>query len=218
MHILVLLKGKNVTNFLIATHVLFGSLAVLGMVTALATKKGSTWHRRGGKAYVYGMAWALIAAAIVSVLTSNAFLFSVGLFSAYLVYTGARLAVAKDGIRSNADKWIANFIVPVGGVMIAFGVYLFREDSSTAITLAVFGLITAAFGYADIKRGDRWPTGKERIVLHLGRMGGASIATITAVFVVNVETNPEFIAWLLPTVVGTVLIRYWTKRVNEVGI
>ena len=44
-------------------------------------------------------------------------------------------------------------------------------------------------------------------------MGAASIATVTAVFVVNVQTNPAWIAWLLSTVVGSFAIAYWTKKI-----
>ncbi len=203
------------TTVIIGIHIVFGSIAVLGMLTALLTKKGGLWHRRGGKAYVSGMAVALIASAIVSVLTKNLFLFFIGLFSAYLVYTGWRLAVAKDGVRSTTDKWIANSIIIVGILMGVYSIVTYSTDSSMAITLAVFGLFTACFGYFDFRRGDHWPKGKERIILHLVRMGGASIATVTAVFVVNVQTEPAFIAWLLPTVIGSGLIGHWTKRVKN---
>ena len=41
---------------------------------------------------------------------------------------------------------------------------------------------------------------------------GGTIATVTAVLVVNVNTNPVWIAWLAPTVVITPLIFYWNKR------
>jgi len=173
-----------------------GSIAILGMALAWLSKKGALWHRRGGKAYVLGMAGSLIAAFAVSLLTSNVFLFLVGLFSAYFVYTGYRLAVG----------------------MMGYGVLLsFSSDSSMAIVVAVFGVISAFTGYGDFRLGDKWPTGKERIVLHLSRMGGASIATVTAVVVVNVKTDPAFIAWLLPSMVGAVSIAYWTRKTRNSG-
>lgn len=199
-------------KILVGLHVLMGSIAVAGMITAWATKKGALWHRRGGKAYVVGMAGALLLAFIVSVATSNVFLFFVGLFSAYFVYTGYRLAVARDSVRNHPDKSVSILMMVIGLAMFAFSAYIYSSDSSMAIILIVFGIIGIGQGYNDFRRGDKWPTGKERIALHLNRMGGASIATITAVFVVNVQTNPAWIAWLLPGVVGSFVINYWTKR------
>lgn len=188
-----------------------GSVAVLGMITAWTTKKGGLWHRRGGQAYVIGMVGALLLAFIVSVATNNKFLFFVGLFSAYLVYTGYRVAKARDSVRTRLDKGVSIFMMLAGLVMFAFSAYTYSSDSSTAIILTVFGFIGIGLGYADFRRGDKWPASKERIALHLGRMGGASIATVTAVFVVNVQTNPAWIAWLVPIVVGSFAIAYWTR-------
>ena len=79
--------------------------------------------------------------------------------------------------------------------------------------MAVFGAIGGSFALSDALRlQSGWPSGRERISLHLSRMGGASIATVTAVFVVNVATDPAFIAWILPTVVITPVIIYWGVR------
>ena len=199
-------------KLMVGLHVLMGSIAALGMITAWITKKGGLWHRRGGRAFVVGMAGALSLAFIVSFATGNIFLFFVGLFSTYLVFTGYRLAVARDSIRNTLDKGSSVFMIFAGLVMFAFSAYSFSTDSSIAIILIVFGLIGVGQGYSDFRRGDKWPVGKERIALHLGRMGGASIATVTAVLVVNVQTNPAWIAWLVPTLIGSVAISHWTKK------
>lgn len=49
-------------------HIGAGSLALLGGVTALATVKGSRWHIRGGKVFVWTM--------IVVVVTTMAAMFN----------------------------------------------------------------------------------------------------------------------------------------------
>jgi len=211
-------KELVMTNVFLAVHIFLGSIAVLGMAMAWLSRKGDIWHRRGGKAYVLGMAGSLAAAFAVSILTRNIFLFLVGLFSAYLVYTGYRLAAARNSVRSSLDKSTAVTALVSGLGMIAYGVYLvFSSESSMAIVIAVFGVLSASFGYSDVRLGDKWPAGKERIILHLSRMGGANIATVTAVFVVNVKTDPAFIAWLIPSVVGALLIAYWTRRTRDPG-
>ncbi len=197
---------------LVFLHIASGTGAVVGMFGALTTKKGGLWHRRMGKLYTWSMAIALLLALIVSALTANVFLFLIGLFSGYFVYTGWRLAVVKDGTRSTADQLAAQFMVLCAVAMVGYGMYQTVSGESLGIALVVFGFFAFQPAWSDVKLSTQWPKGKDRIVLHLTRMGGASIATMTAVFVVNVQTTPAFIAWLLPTVVGTPLIIYWTRK------
>ncbi len=200
-------------KLLVGLHVLAGSVAVLGMLWALFSKKGGPWHKKGGRAYTFGMAASLLMATIVSVLTSNIFLLLIALFSSYLVYTGWRLVVARDGVGNGFDHNLSILMMAVAFTMVVYGFYmLFIQGESLGIALIVFGFFAGTPALQDFKRATVWPKGKERILLHLGRMGGACIATVTAVFVVNVGTNPAFIAWLLPSLLGTPLIAYWTKR------
>jgi len=199
-------------KLLIGMHILAGSVAVSGMLCALFTKKGDTWHKRGGRAYVYGMAFSLVMATVVSVLTENIFLLLIALFSAYLVYTGFRLTIVKDGKRTPLDHGLSIAMLVVALLMVVYGLYMLFSKESLGFALIVFSVFAAMPAKQDFSGKSIWPRGKERILLHLGRMGGASIATVTAVFVVNVQTNPEFIAWLLPTLIGTPLILYWSKR------
>lgn len=197
---------------LVFLHIVSGCGAVLGMIGALVSRKGALWHRRMGKLYAYSMTAALLLAVIVSVMTANIFLGLIGLFSGYFVYTGWRVAVVRDGNRSRADIIASQGMVICAVGMIGYGIYQSVNGDSLGVALAVFGLFALFPAWQDFRRRAAWPTGKDRIVLHLNRMGGASIATLTAVFVVNVQTSPAFIAWLLPTMVGTPLIIYWTRR------
>jgi uncharacterized membrane protein len=201
-----------VTQSLVYLHIIAGSVAVIGMIGALVSRKGGLWHRRMGRLYSYAMAAALLLALIVSVLTVNSFLGLIGLFSGYFVYTGWRLAVVKDGRRSHIDRVASLFMMCCAFAMMAYGIYQFVGGESLGVALAVFGIFALLPAWQDYQRNQTWPVGKDRIVLHLSRMGGASIATLTAVFVVNVQTSPAFIAWLLPTMIGTPLIIYWTRR------
>lgn len=200
------------TQSLVYLHIIAGSGAVIGMIGALGSRKGGLWHRRMGRLYSYAMAAALLLALIVSVLTVNLFLGLIGLFSGYFVYTGWRLAVVNNGRRNHADRIASLFMVCCAVAMMAYGIYQFVSGESLGVALAVFGIFALMPALQDYRRDTTWPTGKDRIILHLNRMGGASIATLTAVFVVNVQTTPAFIAWLLPTMVGTPLIIYWTSR------
>ena len=192
-------------------HIAFGSLALGGMVLAWVAKKGGKWHRLGGKAYVASMAFALVVASFVSVVTQNVFLGLIGLFSAYLIYTGWRVAGVRNGTRSATDNAAAVSMMIVAVLMAAYGVWMLITGASLGVALIVFGFLGGIPALTDW-RGKQWPKGKERIVLHLNRMGAGSIATLTAVFVVNVQTSPAFIAWLLPSVVVSPLIAYYTRQ------
>ena len=53
----------------------------------------------------------------------------------------------------------------------------------------------------------------ERIAKHLTNMMGGTIAVVTAVLVVNPPTDPEWVWWILPTVLITPVITWWNKKV-----
>ena len=53
----------------------------------------------------------------------------------------------------------------------------------------------------------------ERIAKHLTNMMGGTIAVVTAVLVVNPPANPEWVWWILPTVLITPVITWWNKKV-----
>ena len=121
-----------------------------------------------------------------------------------------RIVNAKGGIISRLDQRLSLVMILVSACMVAYGLYMLiqaqselHSSSSASLEALQHSKISSALG--------EWPKGKRRILLHLNRMGGGCIAAITAVLVANVQTNPEFISWLLPSVVGTPLIIYWSK-------
>lgn len=200
---------------MIVFHIVAGSVAVCAMLGALCMRKGAIWHRRFGRIYVHAMAVALLLALVVSVLTANLFLLLIGLFSSYLIYTGWRLAIVKTGMQSSVDGLVIRLMLLVGVLMIGYGGYMSVSGDSLGIALLVLGVTGFVPAWSDLKRQGAWPKGKARIMEHLSRMGGGCIATITAVFVTNVQTSPAFIAWLLPGVIGAVLLTYWSRRLSS---
>lgn len=204
-----------VISLMIVLHVVAGSVAVCAMLGALCARKGAIWHRRFGRIYVHAMAVALLLALVVSVLTANLFLLLIGLFSSYLIYTGWRLAIVKTGAQSHVDRLIIRLMLIVGVLMIGYGGYMSVSGDSLGIALLVLGVAGFAPAWSDLQRQGAWPKGKARILEHLSRMGGGCIATVTAVVVTNVQTSPAFIAWLLPGIIGGVLLTYWSRRLSS---
>ena len=112
------------------------------------------------------------------------------------------------------QDWIVGMTILLSGVgMAAFSFMLLRQGNSQWITLIVFSLIACGLGISDfIALKNRNATGKQRIARHLTNMLAGTIATVTAVLVTNVTTEPIWVAWLAPTVVITPVIFYWNKR------
>jgi hypothetical protein len=80
----------------------------------------------------------------------------------------------------------------------------------------VFGFLAIALGYRDYKSDKhKTATGKERIAKHLTNMMGGTIAVITAVLVVNVDIEPVWIWWVLPSALIIPVIIWWNVKVLE---
>jgi hypothetical protein len=83
-----------------------------------------------------------------------------------------------------------------------------------SVVFAVFGVILATMLLGDLRRRTQLATQSKGwfLKMHIGRMMGAFIATLTAFLVQNWQTDPVYIAWLLPTVVFTPLIIYYQRK------
>jgi hypothetical protein len=102
--------------------------------------------------------------------------------------------------------------------MVAVGADQLRGGDGLGVALLVFAGIGGALAVQDLLalRAAR-PARRERVALHLGRMLGGAIATLTAVLVVNVTTDPVWLGWVAPSAVITPMIAWRTAQVLRVG-
>lgn len=198
---------------LLTIHIGAGSLALLTSALAVFTPKGQVWHVRAGRVYTIAMTLVFLTAVPLALLGASIFLLLIAFFSFYLVFSGWRFARNRRGI-PHAIDWAATATMLTTGL--GMGVYagiLAGSGDSQWVTMTIFAGIALALGVADaLYHRLRRATGGRRIARHLTNMLGGTIATITAVLVVNVETSPPWIAWILPTVVITPLIIWWNIR------
>jgi len=201
-------------GILLSIHILAGSVALLSAASALLTEKGKKFHVLIGKAYFWSMVIIFLTALPMSIITGNVFLFLIAIFSFYLAFSGMRFAKNRTGVPTRVDLIAVNFMLLSGIGMWILAIIFFIDNDSQFITLIVFGFLALFLGYGDFQTfKNQTAIGKERIAKHLTNMMGGTIAVVTAVLVVNPPTNPEWLWWILPTVLITPVIFWWNKKV-----
>lgn len=196
-------------------HVLAGVTALLAAGVALGTAKGAAWHRRAGLTYVLAMLVVTLTTLALVLVRPNLFLFVIGLFSFYLVFTGWRAGARRDGRPRWPDHLAGAAMALTGAAMLAIGaIGLFAAGGAEPVILLVFGSIGLTLALSDWRDWQRGPiTGKARIARHLTRMLAGATATVTAAVVVNLPFLPPLVVWLGPTVLITPLIVWWNTRI-----
>ncbi len=199
---------------LLIIHIFSGAIALFSAALALSTEKGKKFHVLNGKSYFWAMVLIFLTAIPMSILNGNVFLFLIAIFSFYLAFSWMRFARNRQGIPARLDLIAVNFMFLSGAGMWILAIIFFINNNSQFITLIVFGFLALFLGYGDFQTfKNQTATGKERIAKHLTNMMGGTIAVVTAVLVVNPPADPEWVWWILPTVLITPVITWWNKKV-----
>ncbi len=198
-------------------HILAGVAALAAAGVAVGSAKGGRLHRRSGKIYTLAMLFVGLSALVLAVLDPNPFLFAVGMFSLYLVFTGWRAAIIRDGRPRRLDHAGGAVMALSGLGMLGWGAQgLLVGIGAQPVILVAFGSIGLTMALSDWHDWARGPvTGKARIARHLGRMLGGTIATVTAAGVVNLGFLPDLVVWLGPTALIVPVIFWWSARVTR---
>jgi len=203
-------------SVLLPIHIAAGSLALLCALVAISTSKGKTWHIMSGRIYFWSMAVIFLTALPMAIIQETMFLFLVAIFSFYLAFAGMRFARNRKAEPAVVDWIAATLMISAGlGMWILSIVYIVRSDSQF-ITLILFGIISISLGVTDFKtHSNRTARGQERIARHLTNMLAGTIAVITAVLVTNIDTEPVWIWWILPTFIITPIIILWNIKIRH---
>ena len=212
---------EALTWILLVLHVAagFAALAAGGVIVALT--KGDARHRSLGRIFGCAMLAVVVTALLLAFLRPNVSLFTIGLFSFYLVATG-RLAARQRGTAAAGARDLALALfgaISAAAMLIAAGLLWVEDGGFQAPVLAVFGTILAVMAGYDLwlhRRGGA--RGPARLGRHLQRMMAAWIASLTAFAVVNLTFLPDLVLWLGPTVLVSPLITYWTRKLFRGGL
>lgn len=211
---------KTFLTVLLVLHILSGFTALVTGGMASLTKKGGRGHRLSGKWYFWAMTGVFATATLLGTLKGNAFLFMVGFFSYYLVCRGYRTLYLKGlgrGQKPSGLDWaISGTALLFGLCLVGWAVSQFLSGVGFWPVPLVFGLISSGFALSDGRLYLKGPKHKQHwLAGHIASMGGGYIATWTAFVVTNVRFLPPVVAWLLPSLVGTVLITYSIRRYTK---
>jgi len=203
-------------DLLLLIHILAGTIALFAAAFAICSEKGKKIHITAGRTYYWGMVGIFLTALPMSIINKEISLFLVAFFSFYLAFAGRRFAQNRTGVASRID-WIAVGLMIVTGIgMWLLAIFYFIDSNSDYIVLFFFGFISIVLGYTDYKtHKHQEATGKKRIARHLSNMLAGTIAVVTAVLVVNVNMEPQWLPWILPTVILVPVISWWNWKVMK---
>lgn len=208
-------------------HIGGGSLALLGGVVALTTRKGSKLHRRSGAAFNVAMAVVCLTGLSLSILLPRPFLGYVSVLSAYFVVSG-RLALGRKGL---AVAPTSHRVPAVVLALAAVGWLVWAIPTGAVIPIA-FGVLGLWVGQGAFRALGRpllppegTPTRAQRLqwMADHGRDAGtAFIAAFTALVVVNgsrfTPAEPAWLQWMLwaaPPLVGVPLLIRSVRRMTR---
>ena len=201
-------------QILLSIHILAGIFALLCSALAVCSEKGKRIHVLSGRTYFWSMVVIFLTAIPMSIITSNIFLFLIAIISFYQAFAGMRFARNRKGIATILDWASVGLMILSGLGMLILAAIYFTNDNSQYIVLLIFGFLAVFLGYGDYKsHKNKTATGKQRIAKHLTNMMGGTIAVITAVLVVNVDIEPVWIWWVLPTALIVPGIVWWNWKV-----
>jgi hypothetical protein len=207
-------------KILLISHASAGLITLIAGISAMIFPKKLKIHRPSGKIFYYAMWYVLVTAFILAFVKSNVFLFLVGV----LVFNSNTMGLQSLKLYKSKNpvvgwkEWTI-WLVSVALLSIC-QFYLIRQYGlrfdGGFVVINVFSLVLLASLLKDLNLLIRKNyTKKQYLVSHIGKMGGAFIGAITAAMVQNVQSDPVWIAWLLPTVIFTPVLIYYSRSVRK---
>lgn len=206
---------QEIIKIIIYIHVITGTLAMIAGTISMIVKKGGQLHKKSGLLFFYSLLISDVISLVVAVLPGheNVFLFCIGVFTLYLIMGGYLALRYKQKIFNlTIDKILSATMLITGIIMILYPILLLGKFN---IILGVFGTIGIIFSIIDFSRYRNKDLLRQKYLqLHLAKMIGGFIASITAFIVANGVLS-GLIGWLSPGFIGGFVIAYWTIKLNE---
>jgi uncharacterized membrane protein len=200
-------------------HAFLGGIGLLTGIGSMAVKKGGELHKRMGKIFSISMISSCIIILPISWLPNHEslFLFLISLFTIYLILIGQRALSFKSRKKLKAktsDLTISITMLAFSLFMMFYGIYgLFVQIPDNALYI-IFGSLGVLL---TIKNFLFYKNFREKklawLLSHLTHMIAGLIASITAFIVAGLKLW-TITAWVLPSIIGTIYIIYWQRKVK----
>ncbi len=192
-------------GLLLGLHVVGGSAALLAGPVPMLARKGGRLHRRAGFVFCTAMGCSAVSAFVLALVVHSTLLLTIAALTAFLIFSGMRAASFRRGTR----PWRMDGMSCL--LLAGFGIWLsWRSTSALDVTGLFFGvgslILAARQWYLQRASGPDW------LLAHIAGMGGAYVATATAFVVVNVGFLPKPVTFIVPTIIGTLLITWASMR------
>jgi len=220
---------KLIDRYLLGFHITVGSISLIAFLIPLFVKKGGNIHRKVGWVYVYTM-WAVIISAlllsIINIFTKD---YTAALFLGFLSVLTATPLWSAIAILSNKKK-LSRFYIGIkktlSGFTFLFGVanfiaaFVIGFQHSMAALLIFFGIIGCLSGKDVLKSAEKFNAKTNWLSEHLSGMIIGGVAAYTAFFAFGSSSLFGYlfsgygmiIPWVLPTIIGVILIRRYKRK------
>jgi hypothetical protein len=208
-----------VIDSILLVHVSSGIIALLSALVAASNRKGSKNHRKVGQVFFWSMVVIGATAIPVTFFRPNPFLFFIALFSFYMAFAGYRRGrTSFKGTK--LDLVVSTSALAAFVVMVGIGINMVIGANQLGWALGTFGLLGVTFASVDLWYYSHEMDHLKKVEIHLSRMLGGTIATITAVLVQQVgpmvqDPALQVALWLSPTFVITPFIAFWAFRIQK---
>ena len=208
---------EPIFKIILLIHIFFGTIGLLTGTINIIKSKGTKPHFLVGKIFVFSMIVNAIAGFTLAVMHQLIFLLIVAVFSFYMVSTGQRILLLKNFLNNQKPKTI-DYLLTYGMLLFGIGFVIYGSNmlfhrNTFGSVLLVFGLISLLMVRTDLKLHQGQTKHKNYwLLIHLQRMIGSYIASVTAFLVTNSHFNLGIISWLAPTVLLVPLIIKWSKQ------
>jgi uncharacterized membrane protein len=204
----------NTFSILLSIHIISGGISlILGSLIMMA-KKGDSRHKQLGQIFFIAMSLSATVSIPLGIMHTNYFLLCIGIWTLYMLITGKRFLRIIDYTKtSKIDKFISLAMALVTIVMLCISITSMIKGSTLGYVLGSFTLLNILFLRADYQFFNGISKYKNpQMAIHIQRMCGAFIASLTAFIVVNNTYFPSIIGWLLPGAIFIPLIAKWTRK------
>lgn len=215
---------EKLYEVLLLIHIVAGFTGLVSGLLNMSMKKGGKAHQIVGRFFVAGMMTSSMIALVMASIKTNYFLFVVGVFTIYLVGTGNRYIYLKLLGKSQKPK-IIDWVLTVGMFLmgiafIVLGTTLLKNDNNS---FGIVPIVFAFIGFGSVREDISNYRGRIKnkqfwLKAHISRMSGGFIAAATAFLTVNSMKIPleipNFVYWLIPTIIITPLITLWQRKLR----